>query len=145
MATIKLENFEKVDRQLGQLAIEIRGRALQSGLRTAGRVVVKRAKQLVPPPGYPGDKPDLKPLRDTIGVELRNYATVAVAVIGPKRPAGAHGHLVEESHRHFSRGRETGIFTEPHPFMGPAAEETKHQQQAAVIDGIIKAGQRATR
>jgi hypothetical protein len=64
-------------------------------LAAASKVVVKRARELVPKPGYAGDKPGLKPLRETIGHTVKTYGQIFVAIIGPQRPAGAHGHLVE--------------------------------------------------
>lgn len=144
MATVKIENFELVERQLMQLPIEMRGKVLRAALRKAGKLVVDRAKQLVPPPGYPGDKPEYKPLRDSLAVETRGYTNALVAIVGAKRPAGTHGHLVEESHRHFSHGVPTGVMTEPTPFIGPAAEQTAGQQQITLIDGIKKAVAKAT-
>lgn len=106
---------------------------VRKALRKAGQVVIKRAKQLVPPPGYPGDKPGLKPLRDTIGQEIKDGRTTYFTVVGPKYPAGAHGYLVEVPHQHFSHGQPTGGMTEPHPFMEPAAESTKPQQRQAMV------------
>lgn len=144
---IKLENFEGVDDQLRQLPDSMRGNEIRKALGKAGRAVVRRAKQLVTPPGYPGDKPGLKPLRDTIGVEVKGYDNSTVAVVGPKRPTGAHGHLVEHGHMivgHKPLKVQTGVATTPDPFMDPAAEQTKAQQQTAVIEGLKAAVKKAT-
>lgn len=111
-------------------------KATREALRSAGRVVVKAAAALVPPPGYPGDKPELKPLRDTLAVEVKDGDRAMYAVIGPQRPAGAHGHLVERAHKHVSHGKPTGRLTTPRPFLEPAAAETLAQQRA-IIDQIL--------
>ena len=140
---VTLEWYSKVDAQLEQIPIELRGKALKSGLRKAGQQVVKRAKQLVPGPGYPGDKPALKPLRETLRTEVKEYANAIVAISGPKWPEGAHGHLVEESHQHFSHGKATGVMTEAQPFIEPAAKDTRELQDKSVRDGVAKAIKKA--
>lgn len=131
-----IDGGEKAER-IFLLLPAILDREISGALRKMGNVVARRARQLVPPPGYPGDKPDKKPLRDTIGVEIK-YGRQRYAVIGPMRPAGAHGHLVEFSHRYFAWGVDTGRMTEPHPFMGPAAQETIPRQNAIAAEAIRK-------
>ena len=115
-------------------APELVSRETRKALRRAGAVVVRRAKQLVPPPGYPGDKPELKPLRDTIGVEVKQGRRALYAVVGPKRPAGSHGHLVEgtTSVRHFARGKPTGVILKKTPFLEPASKQTFSKQREAI-------------
>lgn len=87
--------LEQLDKRLEQARIS--NQATRSVLRKELNKVKATSKQLVPKPGYPGDKPDLKPLRDTITVGIRSYEENAVwyGVVGPQYPAGAHGHLVE--------------------------------------------------
>lgn len=143
MASVTVTGAEQIEQDLARLPLELRGTATQAGLRAAGSLVVRRARQLVPQPGYPGDKPEFKPLRDTLATEVRGYTNAMVAVVGPKRPAGSHGHLVEESHAHYAHGQPTGIRTKATPFMGPASRETKLKQQAAVTAGIKKAVEKA--
>ena len=153
MATLQLTGFEGVLSTLASLPLEMRGPVISTALRKGGKIVAARAKQLVPPPGYPGDKPEFKPLRETIGVEVKVYSSASVAIIGPKRPAGAHGHLVEGVDskgenvdvRHHSRGQPTGSILKKTPFMGPASRDTKEQQRAAVTEGIRKASAKAKR
>jgi hypothetical protein len=100
VGTVRIEGFEEADRLLAKIADPAeRNKAFTAGLRAAGNVVKTRAKELVPKPGYPGDKPGLKPLRDTLSVLVKQYSDVWVAVVGPSRPAGRHGHLVEYGHR----------------------------------------------
>ena len=89
------------------------------------------AKRLCPR-GDPADSPDLKPLNETIAVELRDYGVRQLAVVGPQYPAGAHGHLVENGHEVVSHGKRTGKRTEPKPFVRPAFDGTGAQQLAAM-------------
>lgn len=164
MITLKLENFEAVDKQLGKLPLEVRHVAMPRALRAASSVVVKRAKELVPQPGYPGDKPGLKALRDTIGYVVKIYGQISVAVIGPQRPAGAHGHLVEGGTTpHEIRPKKKKVLAKDvasdedifgrlvkhpgakaTPFLKPAAQDTQQAQQQAITDSIDKAIQTAT-
>lgn len=129
-----LSEIEPMDRLLG----------LTRALKEGGKVVVKRAKQLCPKPGYPGDDPTKKPLQETIGIEVRKYDHSIVIVMGPEYPAGAHGHLIEFGHNHFLFGVATGNFLPAQPFMRPAADETKEEQDSAITSSlessIAKAG-----
>ena len=107
-------------------------------VKAAGEVVAARAKQLCPR-GDAADKPDAKPLADTIAVEVRDYDQRALAVIGPQYPAGAHGHLVENGHEIVTRdGRRTGRRARPKPFVRPAFDETQDAQQAAMESVIAR-------
>ena len=141
--TVTITGAEKIDEDLARIPLELRGTTIRAGLRRAGAMVVRRARQLVPQPGYPGDKPEFKPLRETIATEVKVYANAAVAIVGPKSPAGAHGHLVESSHAHYAHGQPTGVRTKPTPFIEPAARETKLRQMAAVREGVKQAVQKA--
>ena len=134
--TTSLEGFTHSESQLLKIPIEMDNQA-RKALRRMGTLVANRAKQLVPPPGYPGDKPGFKALRDTLGVEVKQ-GRVLMSITGPKRPAGAHGHLVEYAHRHMSHGELTGTITEPHPFLGPAATETKVQQDQIARNAVVE-------
>jgi len=122
-------------------------RELKKGLRKAGLLVARRARQLVPQPGYPGDKPELKPLRDTIGVEVKEGDVTLYAVIGPQRPAGAHGHLVEGAKpvRHHSHGRPTGVVLKPNPFLAPAVLTTAAAQKTAMLKALKAATRKAAK
>lgn len=129
-------------------------------MRKACNVVSRRAKELCPGPGYPGDKKDLKPLRDTIGSVVKSYGPdVTVGIVGPQYPAGAHGHLIEggtKPHTIREKPQTPGttmvmevdgdaVFlgpkiehpgTKPNPFMASASAETRDAQQAAIIGSI---------
>ena len=81
-----------------------RGTIIPKAIRAVAKVVQKAARQTVPQPGYPGDKPGLKPLRDTIAIKVIEYSRAKVAIVSPQWPAGAHGWNVEFGHRIVSRG-----------------------------------------
>jgi len=162
--TLQFDNLAEVDQLLGRLPVELRRSAYERGLRDAAGLVVRRAKELCPPAGYPGDKPGLKALRETIGYVLRAYGDIYVAVVGPQRPAGAHGHLVEYGTRQHeivagsSRKAATGkkalaradvnvIFgrrvshpgSRATPFLRPAAEDTRSAQERRLVEAISRA------
>jgi hypothetical protein len=117
--TVRIEGFEEADRLLAKIADpERRNEAFVGGLRQASEAVVTRARELTPAPGYPGDKPGLKALRDTLGHVVKQYTTTFVAVIGPQRPAGAHGHLVEGGTRRHVITAKSGKFLKLPLFSG---------------------------
>ncbi len=126
-ANTLLEEFPTTSRMLG----------LKKGFRAAAEIVQKRAKELCPAPGYPGDKPGLKPLRDTIGIAVREYSHALVVLVGPQYPAGAHGHLVEFGHNMVLWGERTDEKVPPKPFMRPAAFETRELQTQAIV-GVLQ-------
>lgn len=102
MSSIEISTSElgKADEVLKQLGGGWLGnQALRRAMTATGKIVIREAKARAPKPGYDGDKPGLKPLRDTIGQAFREYTAARVIVIGPMAPAGAHGHLVEHGHR----------------------------------------------
>jgi hypothetical protein len=154
ISSVKIEGFEEADKLLGKIADpERRNQAFVGGLKAASQLVVSRAKELVPAPGYPGDKPGLKALRNTLGHIVKQYTSAFVAIIGPQRPAGAHGHLVEGGTRpHVIKSRLHKALAfrsimrkeinhpgaRPKPFLSPAATDTRPQQEAAIIEGINK-------
>ena len=80
------------------------------------------------------ERAQAKPLAETIRVKVRKYDTVSVAVIGPEYPAGALGHLIEFGHREILYGRDTGRRVPPKPFLRPAADETRGEQDAAMLN-----------
>lgn len=138
MATLQLDGWEELARQLDRVDDQLTKRAKLEAVKAAGEVVAARAKQLCPR-GDAADKPDAKPLADTIAVEVRDYDQRALAVIGPQYPAGAHGHLVEHGHEIVTRdGRRTGRRARPKPFVRPAFDETQDAQQAAMESVIAR-------
>jgi HK97 gp10 family phage protein len=138
MATLQLDGWDELARQLDRVDDQLTKRAKLEAVKAAGEVVAARAKQLCPR-GDAADKPDAKPLADTIAVEVRDYDQRALAVIGPQYPAGAHGHLVENGHEIVTRdGRRTGRRARPKPFVRPAFDETQDAQQAAMESVIAR-------
>jgi hypothetical protein len=117
---------------------------LKRALQKAGVIPQRRAKELCPKPGYPGDDPEKKPLVDTIGVKVWVGDYTIVCYVGPQYPAGAHGHLIEFGHRLVRNGQVLG-WVNPKPFMRPAADETKSEQEAAIKSELQAAARRAER
>lgn len=98
--------FRTVDRQLSQFEIIGRSKVLDAGIRKGLNLVKSRVRDILPKPGYPGDKPGLKPLRDTVSVRIRRYQNdrYVVGMVGYEWGAGSHGHVVEHGHRIASGG-----------------------------------------
>jgi hypothetical protein len=130
---------------LQQLPLMLQRGALDKALRAAGKVVAQRARELCPRATKTGTskgwsdvyfakRATAKPLAETIGVVVRKYDTTSVAVIGPQYPAGSLGHLVEFGHRHIAWGHDTGRRIPPKPFLRPAADETRGEQDAAILN-----------
>lgn len=115
-----------------------RGPAMIKVMREAGKLLENRVKTLLPKPGYPGDKPDLVPLRNTLHTRVRDYQNKAfrVMITGYAYPAGAHGHLVEEGHEKVLWGyRVEGEQVPPHPYFARAVEEVKNEIHNHIING----------
>ena len=136
---------------LEQLPIMLQRGAVDKALRAAGKVVAKRAKELCPRSSQTGtregwskqtagSRTGTKPLAETIGVVVRKYDTVSVAVVGPQYPAGSLGHLIEYGHSAIVWGRVSKKYRRvpPKPFLRPAVDETKGEQDAAMMH-VLKA------
>ncbi len=99
---VEVHGLERIEEQLRRLTLMVRGQALDKALRRGGKLIVQRAKELVPVGDrkrYSQARKAKKRLKETIGIAVREYANARVAVVGPQYPAGAHGHLVEHGHR----------------------------------------------
>lgn len=78
------------------------------------------------------------PLVRTIGKRAWSVPEKGIIgqVVGPTRPAGAHGHLVHEGHRIVTTRkaghRDTGRRTEPIPFQRRAEEKAKQSVLLAI-------------
>lgn len=102
--------FDRIDQVLAAIETNVRGSAMDKGLRAIGRHVKQQTVAVLPKPGYErftrtkgepySDKDGPKPLGQTIKTKIVNYAggLVKVAIIGYEWPAGAHGHIVETGH-----------------------------------------------
>jgi hypothetical protein len=115
-----------------------RSEAIRKAAKQAGEIVAADARPRITPPGYPGDKPDKKPLRDSIRVVVREYPGVTLMLIGASYPHGSHGHLVEYGHIQTLKDGST-IQVAPRPWLRPAVESTRDAQRAAVLEGLRKA------
>jgi hypothetical protein len=156
---INAAEFEKALSELGDrcgdMDIRLRSRALEASIKAAGKPVQTLAKKLVPQPGYRGDKPGLKPLRNTIQLRVKQYDRAWVLLVGPKWPAGSHGHNVEFGHRiaRSERGRFQNVVgarkkmrprefsatgrTRAVLFMERAFDQTRGQVQAT-FDAVVR-------
>ena len=139
----EIEGGDDLDRFLAQLPFEMRRKILPKAIRAGGNVVNLAARERIRDPGYPGDKPGLVPLKKTIITKVKVYDMVVVAIVGPHYMGGNHGHLVEFGHRLIRKIKtRDGVekveigFVPPHPFLRPAADETRDEQLAA-ITGLV--------
>jgi hypothetical protein len=145
--SIKLPDFDAVDRELAELELRLRTGALRKALRAGGNVVKRRAAQLAPRSIETGtrdawsdateaERQGVKPLAETMGVVVRDYGLKWVMVVGPQYPAGALGHLVEYGHAEFLWGQPTGRRVGPKPFLRPAADQTEAEVSAKILDTL---------
>ena len=130
MAGVELQGWEGLTRELDRIDSTLSGQVTRDAVKAGAEVVAARMRQLCPV-GDPDDKPGLKPLRETIEIEVKQYGKKSLAVIGPARPAGAHGHNVEHGHA-IVRGGTTVGRARPKPFARPAFDETQSQQREAM-------------
>jgi len=139
--TIRMEfddaSMNVLEKQLARLEAMDRDAALNKALRSASTVSAKRLRQILPPPGYPGDKPGLKPLRQTVRVKVKKYDRLTVAMMGYEWNGGQHGHLVEEGHKKVLWGRETSEKVEGKGYLRRAVNDTR-DEASRVLDARIR-------
>lgn len=144
----------KLETVLERLPIALRGAVTQKALRAAAKPVIEMAVSLCPESFVTGTRDlwskslkakraGVKDLRDTITSVTRDYGEVKVEIVGPARPAGALGHLVEFSRRKILWGRDSGQEIQGKPFLRPAAEITKDEQRAALVKVLESAARKA--
>lgn len=146
-ATVEIDDaaFKEADLLLAQIDESVRGRTIGNAMRKVLNEVGKKTKQILPKPGYPGDKPENVPLRDTLRTRTRNYqsGTVKVVLLGYSWPGGAHGHLLEGGHdivkggTKKAGGRVVG-YVPPNEYLIKVVRETKDQHSRQLIDAIKK-------
>lgn len=138
------ELMKALDRIDDQLGVKLRRQCVKA----AAEIVARRAKELCPASAQTGtrrqwskglaaERAGVKPLRETIGIAIRDYDQRTLAVVGPEYPAGALGHLVEFGHQEVLYGRRTGRRVPPHAFLRRAFDETREAQEAA-MDAVVK-------
>ena len=103
MAQFELSGWDELAAQLDRIDDTLTGRVQEEMAKAGGEVIAARARQLCPK----GDskrgkyrlKKRIKPLALLIKVETRRYdGGKVLAVVGPDRDGGQHGHLVEFGH-----------------------------------------------
>lgn len=124
-AAALLDKIEAIDRS----------DVLRKAAKKAGELVAADARPRITAPGYKGDKPNRKPLRETIKTVVREYPGRMLVLVGAAWPDGAHGHLVEYGHIQTLKDGST-IQVAPRPWLRPAVEATKDAQRSAVLDGL---------
>lgn len=139
--------LDGIDRELAQLEMLARSPVLKAGMKDAGEIVEQRLQEVLPKPGYPGDKPELTPLRDATATKVVEYQDEGkiVSITGYDYTAGGqHGHLVEAGHEKVLWGVEIGGFVEGRHYLEDAAKATESQQEAAITGAIESAIAAAT-
>jgi hypothetical protein len=121
------------DKLLSAIEEQARGAAIGRVLRDAGNLLKKKVREVLPKPGYPGDKAGLKPLRDTVSIKVKNYqgGFFKVLIVGYALPSGAHGHLVEFGHDMAVTGKRVagkGYFT-------AAVQMAQSQVDTTILNG----------
>jgi hypothetical protein len=131
---VLLENTDAY-KLIDAIAADLKGKVMIAALKAGAKLVITAAKANITAPGYPGDKPGLKPLRDTVGAVMREYENRTIAVIGSSYPAGAHGHLVEFGH--VGKRKDGSTYqVPPYPWLRPAVESTRDAVTAAVLAAL---------
>jgi len=153
---VEITGYEDLIKALDRVDEALSGKVKREMVKAAADVVARRARQLCPRSATTGSRRHwsrktatarggVKPLAETIGVEVRDYGPRALAVVGPEYPAGALAHLVEfagvDAYDRVMWGRQTNRPAKPQPFMRPAFDETQAEQLAAmeaVVAGAIR-------
>jgi hypothetical protein len=149
---VEIVDSVNIDAKLARIDAFVRGRVLDDAVKAAAQVVVDAAERRVPDSKKTGtrdkwsqktksERKGAKQLKNTIAYVIRKYdnGMKRLAVIGPRYPAGALGHLIEFGHSAVLWGRTSSKVTRvpPKPFLRPAADSTKATQSAA-IDTVLR-------
>jgi hypothetical protein len=151
--SIKEAGWKAADQLLARLEIAVRGKTINDAMRKVGNDIKQRTRAILPKPGYPGDRPDMKPLRETLKVKVKDFngGAIKVMVVGYtySRPpnegqGGNHGHLLEGGHDIVKGGpkkkggRVVG-HVPAHEYMVKIVETTRTQQQTILVTAITSA------
>lgn len=155
--TVTFRGWDEAIKAMAKVPEEVAARIKRDGMVRACSVVVTRAKELCPSPGYPGDDPEAKALRDTLGFRVVGYdeSGTVVGIVGSVRPGGAHGHLVHGGVKpHTIRVNTTRSLVEAsvyfgrdvlhpgqaaQPYIENAGKDTAGAQEKAIVDSIVSA------
>ena len=133
---IELTGIKELDRALRKLGERTEKQLQQRTLRKAANVIVKAAKEKCPTRKRKEtyitrsgrERTRSIGLRKSIIARIRRYPLRWVAIIGPKWPEGAHGHLIEKGTK--DRFHKAGVGVRryvgkllPKPFLRPAYDE----------------------
>lgn len=147
--------FNAIDDVLAKIDTNVRGTAMNRGLRAIGSQVKQQTAAILPKPGYErftrtksepySDKDGPKPLAQTIKTKIVDYAggLIKVAIIGYEWPAGAHGWIVENGHdmvvggKKKSGGQVVG-HVEPAEYMVTVVEKGRSSFDSIVINEARK-------
>ena len=146
--------FNRIDAALAAIETNIRGKAIDNGLRAIGSHIKNKTRAILPKAGYTRytrtrndpyhDKDGPKPLEQTIKTKLLGQGRlIKVAIIGYEWPAGAHGHLVESGHdmvvggKKSSGGRTVGHVA-PTEYMVRIVDADRSQFDSIMLNAAVK-------
>lgn len=137
------QTFREADSLLVAIDKQYRGKAVDQVLRKIGKKIASKTRAILPAPGYPGDKPGLKPLRETLKTKVVSYqdGSVKVAVVGytySRTPGegGNHGHLLEGGHVKVLWGRRTNEMVQPYEYLIKVVESSKQESHQIMVTGL---------
>lgn len=146
MARIKIEVDKRAELEATKLLEQIddlvRGPAITGTLRNMGNAIKRDVREVLPKPGYPGDKEEYKPLRDSLSVRIKQYdragKIIRVMVVGYRWPQGAHGQPLEAGHIIANQHGVHDGFVEPRPFLEDTVQSSQERQSQMLIEGARK-------
>ena len=153
--TIDVKGYAQVDKALAGLAKDLHFKVLDHGMRAAGKVIARRAKELAPDSSKTGTvakmskkaiqegKKPTQHLKDIIYAELRRFERGSIIYVGAAWPDGNHINF------NFGKGRRRFYWYNPNSkspkrnsqidfkvyedFLKKAADETQSEWQAAFV------------
>ena len=145
-----------IEEQLARVNALLRGSIAKKSLRKSGGVVRRASRRRAPRSKRTGTRKlwsektaaaraGAKETAETITVVVRDYGERFVAVVGPEWPAGALGSLVAEGHKLVAWSKPTEIIVSGNDYLTGAADETKSEQEAVVINTITAEVDKALR
>lgn len=142
--------FDKLERRLSELKLQLSGRAQERMVRAGGKIVKQRMVERAPTlkPGT-GGKTSLPPgaMKQGIGMTVRKAGTSEVtASIGPRgKDLKLKAWDVEYGHRLVVHGA-SGEDVPAYPFIRPTFEDCKDEVEAAMtaeVDTMVKESENA--
>lgn len=131
MQTVAVEGYDELIAQLNRIDDQLTKRLGREMVKKSAGVVAAEASRRCPRQRSRGRRRNTE-LANTITIEVRDYDKRALAITGPELINGAsHGRLVEHGHKLITHGVERGTVAGK-PFLGPAFDATKSQQQAVM-------------